>query len=153
MVDPKYNRVKIKNKKSEDYWMSEKAKGDNMSDGFIWLCSSNIKGSSCNFEIFVDKTENEEDPLGGQPYVTETVRIRKLLDDGGAWIDWNNSHKHLGFYPASGNFKMHWDQWKSSFKLSKNGYYIYNSKQANRDNFYVKVGSDDVTEATSFCLV
>jgi len=156
MSGPKYESVLIKDINDETYWFSRSEQGNTINNAFVntsdfyWVCNGNNK--NCTFDIFVDKTDKEDCPMGGQPYVTETVRIRRNY--GGAWVDWNNTHKHLAFYQSSGNFKMEWDQWKSSFKLSKDGYYVYNSKQSNDNNcYYVKIGSDDLNEATKFKLV
>lgn len=116
-----------------------------------WVCTTIRDRNPSNFEIFVDDTEKDEDIYSGKTIEIETVRI-KCINYKNKWIDWNNNHKHLAYYDSPGKFKIHWrNTEKSSFTLSRNGYYIYNSKQENDNSFYVKVGSDS-SEYTVFTL-
>ncbi|KAI8982276.1 hypothetical protein BDF20DRAFT_865986, partial [Mycotypha africana] len=127
MSKPTYENVLIKAVGQDNYWFSS-SEGNSAGD-FYWLCRGN--NTNCRFDIFEDNDD--------------VVRIRRHW--GGAWLDWNNTHKHLAFYPASGNFKIIWNEDKTSFKLSMGGYKVYNSSQPNgNDCWYVKVGSDYYTD-------
>lgn len=128
-----FTNVYIKEVGKNNYWRST---GFSVGDNY-WL-SHGVKTGNMGFDIFND--------LNG------FTRIRK--NKGGSWLDWNNTHKYLAFYDASGNFVIEIvNGTTNQFRLKMSGYYVKNSNEESSSGNYVRITSTDISDSTIYEIV